>query len=92
MNELKDWRQIPALEHCSSRGRYEAELIMDDSYFAADLNLLLSLGQVGDVAIVKCNGRELEPILTPPYEADITPPYLRIGGENTLEIEVIPPL
>ena len=90
MNELKDWRQIPALEHCSSRGRYEAELIMDESYFAADLNLLLSLGQVGDVAIVKCNGRELEPLLTPPYEADITP-YLRIG-ENTLEIEVIPTL
>ena len=80
----------PALEYCSSRGHYEAEFDVDESYLSAELNLLLSLGRVGDVAIVTCNGHRLKPLLLPPYEADVTS-HIQVG-KNNITIEVIPTL
>ncbi len=90
MQRLEDWRAIPALEYCSSRGHYEAEFDVDESYLSAELNLLLSLGRVGDVAIVTCNGHRLKPLLLPPYEADVTS-HIQVG-KNNITIEVIPTL
>lgn len=90
MQRLEDWREIPELEYCSSRGCYEAEFDVDESYLDADLNLLLSLGRVGDVAIVTCNGHRLDPLLMPPYETDVTS-HIQ-AGKNNIVVEVIPTL
>lgn len=90
MKELKDWTQIPELAFCSARGVYTARFTLDGSYIHKGINLLLALGRVGDVAVVKCNDTELDPLLMQPYETDITPHVS--GGENSLEITVVPTL
>jgi len=90
MRNLKDWRLIPALRYCSGRGKYMTEFSLDETYLSDNIKIVLSLGQVGDVAMVKCNGTELKPLLMPPYEIDITSHVN--SGDNTLEILVVPTL
>jgi hypothetical protein len=46
----------------------------------------LDLGRVGDVAEVRLNGRHVETLLVPPYEAELTGHI--VAGENQLEIRV----
>lgn len=87
MNELKDWRFIPELKFSSGRGRYLTTFTLEESWLSEKIKLLLSLGQVGDVAIIRCNDTELKPLLMPPYETDITPYVKR--GENVLEVAVV---
>ncbi len=90
LTELMDWRQIPKLQYCSSRGIYSSQFNIKKIHIHEDIKLVLSLGRVHDVAIVKINGNELKPILVHPYEIDISN-YVKIG-ENIIEIEIIPTL
>jgi hypothetical protein len=48
------------------------------------------MGRVGDVAIVKVNESEIDPIMIYPFEVDIT--NMVIKGQNKIEISVIPTL
>ncbi|MFX1314707.1 MAG: glycosyl hydrolase [Promethearchaeota archaeon] len=88
LEKLNDWREIPKLRYCSSRAFYTSTFNLNDNYTSEDLQLILSLGRVHDVAIVKVNGNELKPLLVYPYEIDISNNvYI---GENTIEVEIIP--
>jgi hypothetical protein len=49
--------------------------------------VVLDLGQVGDVAHVKVNGRDFGTLWKPPYRVDITSAIRT--GENSLEIAVV---
>ncbi|MFX1410493.1 MAG: glycosyl hydrolase [Promethearchaeota archaeon] len=88
LEELNDWRDISKLKYCSSRAFYTSKFNLNDNYTSEDLQLILSIGRVHDVALVKVNGNALKPLLVYPYEIDISN-YVYIG-ENTIEIEIIP--
>lgn len=90
LERLKDWREIPALKYCSSRGLYSTRIVLEDKFFQDNSNIILSLGRVHDAAIVSINKNVLPPLLVYPFVIDITP-YV-IKGENFIEIEVIPTL
>lgn len=90
LTELRDWRQIPELQFCSSRSLYSSKFNLEKIHTCENIKLLLSLGRVYDVAIVKVNGNELKPLLVHPYEIDISN-YVKIG-ENIVEIEIVPTL
>ena len=90
LKKLKDWKEIPELTYCSSSGLYISKFYLTDNYLKKDIRLILSLGQLNDVAIVKLNGIELKPLLNYPYEIEISNQVKK--GENNIEIEVIPTL
>lgn len=90
LEELKDWREIPELKYCSSKGIYVSKFNLDEKIIQNDLKFVLSLGRVHDVAIVRINSSETDPLLIYPYEVDITP-YIK-SGENHIEIEITPTL
>ncbi len=87
---LKDWQEIKELRHCSSIGFYNTTFKLEKGYIQEDLQIILSLGRVHDVAVVRINGKKLDPLLVYPFEIDITP-HIELG-ENQLEIEIIPTL
>jgi hypothetical protein len=90
LNDLKDWREIPELKYCSSKGVYTARVNLDSSYLQPDLRLILDLGRVQDAAVVQVNGQTLDPLLVFPYAADVTS-YLR-AGENQITVTATPTL
>ena len=90
IKESKDWRKIKRLKYSSSIGTYSASVILKSEHLEKGTRLILSLGRVGDVAIVKVNESEFDPIMTYPLEVDITDHV--IDGQNEIEINVIPTL
>ena len=91
LEELKDWCKIPELKYCSSKGIYTSKFILDENFnIPENLKLVLCLGRVHDVAIIRVNKFQFQPLLVYPYEIDITTQIKR--GENIIEIEIIPTL
>ena len=90
LEELKDWREIPELKYCSSKGFYTTKFNVTEKSVQNNLKFVLSLGRVHDVAVVKINGSLTDPLLVYPYEIDITP-YIK-SGENDIEVEITPTL
>jgi len=88
--ELKDWRNILELKYCSSKGVYTSKFSLDEKYIQEDLKLILNLGRVHDVAVVKINKIDTQPLLFYPYEVDISD-YVKTG-ENIIEIIITPTL
>ena len=90
LEELKDWRNIPELKFCSSKGVYSSKFELTEHYIQDNLKIILYLGRVHDTVVVKLNGIELQPLLVYPYKIDITS-YVKIG-KNNIEIEITPTL
>jgi len=90
LEELKDWREIPELKYCSSKGLYTTKFNIEENSIQNNLKFILSLGRVHDVAVVSINSSLTDPLLVYPYEIDITP-YIK-SGENEIEIEITPTL
>ncbi len=90
LEELKDWREIPELKYCSSKGIYTTKFTIEENSIQNNLKFILSLGRVHDVAVVSINNSLTDPLLVYPYEIDITP-YIK-SGENKIEIEITPTL
>ncbi len=90
LEELEDWRNIPELKYCSSKGVYTTKFNIEEKYIQNDLKFILSLGRVHDVAVVKINGSLTDPLLVYPYEIDIAP-YIK-SGENDIKVEITPTL
>jgi len=62
LKELKDWREINELQHCSSIGIYSTTFNLTKEYLQDKSAFYLSLGRVHDVAIVKINENECPPL------------------------------
>ncbi len=90
LEELKDWCNIPELKFCSNKGVYTSKFSLDEKYIREDLKLILNLGRVHDIAVVKINNVEIQPLLVYPYEIDVSD-YVK-SGENIIEIIISPTL
>ncbi|NHJ20779.1 MAG: hypothetical protein EAX91_07555 [Candidatus Lokiarchaeota archaeon] len=90
MGELKDWREIPELKYCSSKGTYLFKFDLNKEISIDDHCVIISIEHVHDVAVVKVNGTEFSPLLVYPFTQEITSSVK--FGENTVEIDVTPTL
>ena len=57
LNELMDWRQIPALKEAVGSALYTAELTLPPEWFGADRGILLSVGDVQGAMQLTVNDR-----------------------------------
>jgi hypothetical protein len=85
-----DWRSIKALKYCSNKGYYSTKINLDSKYVNPNLELILDLKRVGDVAEIEVNDFKLHPLMCYPYETNISP-YVH-EGENRIKIIVTPTL
>jgi hypothetical protein len=85
--QLVDLSQQPDLRTFSGRGTYTTHFQLDPSWLINQRDIILSLGEVKDVAEIKLNGHSAGTLLLRPYEADVT--GLVREGENTLEVTVV---
>ncbi|MHA1698794.1 MAG: glycosyl hydrolase [Promethearchaeota archaeon] len=90
LDEPKDWRAIPKLKFCSATGIYTSRFRLDYEYLKQNVKLFLRTGRVSDAANIVINGKEIGPVLIPPYEIEITN-HVRLN-ENLIQIRVIPTL
>jgi len=90
IQELKDWRTIPELKYCSSKAIYSFNFNIPKEQLQEDNRVLISIERIHDAGIIKANGKEFPPLLTYPYQQDITS-AVKIG-ENEVQIEVTPTL
>ncbi|MFH1742862.1 MAG: glycosyl hydrolase [bacterium] len=57
LTQLTSWTEDPATKHFSGMGIYEVYFEIPDMYISDDINLLLDLGKVGNIADVLVNGQ-----------------------------------
>ena len=84
--QLQSWTEDPQTMHFSGTGRYELDFEVPSRYVSADLEAVLDLGTVGDVAEVMLNGHGVGVAWMQPYQLDVTR-ALR-SGANHLELLV----
>ncbi|MCP4764317.1 MAG: hypothetical protein GY870_21265, partial [archaeon] len=90
INDETNWMDIKELKYSSDRGIYSSTFSLTKEYLKENSKLILNLGRVCEVALVKINEKELDPILFYPYESDITE-FVQ-EGENSIEVTVVPTL
>ena len=85
---LTDWTKRPedAIKHFSGKATYRKTFELPKPE-TKNSKLILSLGDVGDVATVRVNGKELATLWLAPWSVDIT--AVAKPGANTLEVEVV---
>jgi len=83
---LIDWSQHSQLRDFSGTGIYRTNFRVDADWLGSGHRIVLSLGEVRDVAEVKVNDQVGPTLLIRPYEVDITP-WVR-PGDNALDITV----
>ncbi|MBV5313143.1 MAG: hypothetical protein JZU47_07585 [Prolixibacteraceae bacterium] len=71
-NELFSWTDNPITRNFSGTGRYEISFQVPAEYVKGDLQLLLDLGKVGNVAEVILNGQNLGTIWMRGQKLDVT--------------------
>lgn len=83
---LTDWteNEDKRIKYYSGTAVYRKTIKLDKSVL--DKQLLLRFTQLGSIARVLINGKEVSTVWCSPWESDITP-YIK-NGENTLEIQV----
>ncbi len=59
LTRLESWTEDSASGHFSGTGTYETEFFLPSQYIADDIELELDLGQVGNIAKVELNSKEL---------------------------------
>jgi len=88
LDELVDWRQIPALKYCSTPGTYRTEFQLEQ--MPPGQKAILELNWVYGAAEVKVNGKFAGVMLVPRFELDVT--SLLQPGKNQIEIVSVPAL
>lgn len=78
-----DWSTIEALRDAVGTFTYRADL---DLVSSAGRRHLLDLGEVGDFAVLRLNGKDMGVRLWPPYRWDVTDAL--VNGRNELAVEV----
>jgi len=88
LHELIDWSRSdkPGIRHYSGEAIYNSQVEIPDSYFSDDLQMLLDLGRVGNIATVLVNGQQLGNFWHHPMEIDVS--GLLNPGINKLQISV----
>ena len=84
--QLSSWTDDEQLRYFSGTGVYEIRFNVPESYVAADHELILDLGRVGDIAEVELNGRECGIIWMSGEELNVTSAVK--AGINKLVIKV----
>lgn len=78
---IGDWRRLPALAEFSGTVRYSLTIPIQDSR-----GLALDLGEVGEIAELRVNGKPAGVRIAPPYRWDLS--GLAHAGENMIEVDV----
>jgi len=86
LSELRDWREIPELEHTSGTGTYRAAVNVSKEWVDVGRGAYLELGHVEGGVQVRVNGRLV-------HRAAVPPPRLDVGrllrwGKNRIEVEL----
>lgn len=87
-NQLMSWTDHPhpGIRHFSGTATYYKILDVPGEYLQPEHQVILDLGEVGMMAEIRINGRELGILWKPPYEVNITKDLHE--GDNELEIGV----
>lgn len=83
---LSSWTEWEELRYFSGKVRYKNHFYLSNDYIKPDLKLILSLGEVHEVAEVIINGRRVGVLWKGERAIDITP-YVTLGN-NQLEVVV----
>jgi hypothetical protein len=85
---LTDWAKHSedSIKHFSGKATYRKTFELP-KLETKNSKLILNLGEVGDVATVRVNGKELATLWLAPWSVDIT--AVAKPGVNTLEVEVV---
>jgi hypothetical protein len=86
VSQLQSWTEDPRTEHFSGTGRYELDFQVPSEYVSVDLEAVLDLGKVGDVAEVTLNGHAVGVAWMQPHQLDVTEAIR--SGANHLELLV----
>ena len=88
-DEVTDWTKHSEndIKYFSGQATYCKTIEIPAALCASDSSLILNLGDVGDLATVRVNGREVTTLWIAPWQVDITPAVK--PGANTLEISVV---
>jgi hypothetical protein len=87
-DELIDWTESddPGIKYYSGKAAYKKQVELPESWFKEGRQIILDLGEVGNIATVKINGRELGKFWHHPMEINVTDALS--PGSFTLEIDV----
>ena len=72
LKKLASWTDAPRTRHFSGTGRYETEFTLPEDKMAADVQVVLDLGQVGNIAEVELNGQPAGVAWMAPHRLDVT--------------------
>ena len=86
-DKLTDWSQNSNedIKYFSGAAVYEKSFTLDNK--TAGQTLILDIGQVGVIATVILNDKEVGTVWTTPWEIDIT--AFAVAGENKLQVKVV---
>jgi hypothetical protein len=87
-DELIDWTDAddPGIKYYAGKATYEKQIELPESWFKEDRQIILDLGEVGNIAAVKINGMNMGKFWHLPMEINITDAVR--PGSNALEIDV----
>ncbi|MBN1341971.1 MAG: hypothetical protein JXQ73_04785 [Phycisphaerae bacterium] len=86
LSQLRSWTEDPKTRHFSGTGRYETAFELPVCYAPNDLRLRLSLGDVGNIADVRLNGRHVGVIWMRGQDLDVS--GVARAGRNQLIVDV----
>ena len=86
ISQLQSWTEDPQTEHFSGTGRYVLDFQVPAQYVSEELEAVLDLGTVGNIAEVNLNDKPVGVAWMQPYRLDVTEALQ--SGSNHLEILV----
>ena len=86
VSQLQSWTEDRRTQHFSGTGRYELDFQVPGRYVSEELEAVLDLGKVGNIAEVTLNGKMVGVAWMHPYRLDVTKALQ--SGSNHLEILV----
>jgi hypothetical protein len=87
LHELKDWREIKTIRYCIGPGQYSTSFELDSAECDGKCRVILDLGLVHDTAEVMVNNLNVQALLVPPYQCEITE-FIK-PGLNAIQVNTI---